>query len=141
MDKKEVRVILFAVLAAEAEARLRASQIEHLEKLEQDLDAPGSYKELKQELASKIKSHKQAYRKAQAIIDSLTVRDAQGVDHERTRACKTILAEHYLNGKTWQDIATIIHFSDRQTMRLHGVALENLAKPAPKRRTKKAEQP
>lgn len=141
MDKKEVRAILFAVLAAEAEARLRASQIGHLEKLEQELDAPGSYKELKQELASKIKSHKQAYRKAQALIDGLTVRDAQGVDHERTRACKAILAEHYLNGKTWQDIATIIHFSDRQTMRLHGVALENLAKPAAKRRTKKAEQP
>ena len=141
MDKKEVRAILFAVLAAEAEARLRASQIEHLEKLEQELDAPGSYKELKQELASKIKSHKQAYRKAQALIDGLTVRDAQGVDHERPRACKTILAEHYLNGKTWQAIATIVPFSDRQTMRLHGVALENLAKPAPKRRTKKAEQP
>ena len=141
MDKKEARAILFGVLAAEAEARLRSSQIEHLEQLEHELDAPDSYKDLKQELAGKIKSHKQAYRKAQALIDSLTVYDGQSIDHEKTRACKTILAEHYLNGKSWQDIAAIIHFSDRQTMRLHGVALESLTKPAPKRWTKKTEQP
>ena len=36
---------------------------------------------------------------------------------------RTLLYERYINGKTWEQIAVIMNYSWRQTVRLHGIAL------------------
>lgn len=36
---------------------------------------------------------------------------------------RTLLYERYINGKTWEQIAVILNYSWRQTVRLHGIAL------------------
>ena len=35
----------------------------------------------------------------------------------------SLLYERYINGRTWEEIAVILNYSWRQTVRLHGVAL------------------
>ena len=130
MDSQEIKIKLLGVIVAEQDMRRLQSQIEHLQCLEGEFEEPQGYADLKAELLTKIEKHKQLYRVAQKIIDSLLIVKRGQRDAEKTRACKTILAERYLNGKGWPEIARLTNYSERQAQRLHGAALEAAAKAA-----------
>lgn len=130
MDSQEIKIKLQGVIVAEQDVRRLQSQIEHLQYLEGGLEEPQGYADLKAELLVKIEKHKQLYRVAQKIIDSLLIVKRGQRDAEKTRACKTILAERYLNGKGWSEITRLTNYSERQAQRLHGAALEAAAKAA-----------
>lgn len=130
MDNQEIKIKLQGVIVAEQDVRRLQSQIEHLQGLEGGLEEPQGYADLKAELLMKIEKHKQLYRVAQKIIDSMLIVKRGQRDAEKTRACKTILAERYLNGKGWPEIARLTNYSERQAQRLHGAALEAAAKAA-----------
>lgn len=128
MDSQGIKNKLQEVLTAEEDVRQHKSQLEHLRRLEKDINAPKSYADLQAEQRAKIDTHKRMYRRAQKIIDNLCVYYKGQQDMEKTRTCKTILTERYLNGKSWPEIAELINYSPRQAQRLHGVALEAAAK-------------
>ena len=130
MDSQEIKIKLQGVIVAEQDVRRLQSQIEHLQYLEGGLEEPQGYADLKAELLAKIEKHKQLYRVAQKIIDSMLIVKRGQLNAEKTRACKTILAERYLNGKGWPEIARLTNYSERQAQRLHGAALEAAAKAA-----------
>lgn len=44
------------------------------------------------------------------------------------RRHRLVLIEYYLNCKTWEQVAVDIHYSWRQTMNLHGNALQEIQK-------------
>lgn len=99
MDSQGIKIKLQSVIVAEQDVLRLQSQIEHLQCLEGGCEEQQDYADLKAELLAKIEKHKQLYRVAQKIIDSLLIVKRGQRDSEKTRACKTILAERYLNGK------------------------------------------
>lgn len=134
MDIQGIKIKLQSVIVAEQDVLRLQSQLEHLQHLEQTINEPQSYSDLKAEQLAKINKHKQLYRTAQRIIDSLLISKHGQHDPEKTRTCKTILAERYLHGKGWSEIARLINYSERQAQRLHGTALEAAAKAAQRKK-------
>lgn len=57
---------------------------------------------------------------AEQIEDMIDALD----DHNQ----KAVIRLHYLNGYTWQEVALILHFTDRNVRRIHGKAIEELEK-------------
>ena len=134
MDSQGIKIKLQSVIVAEQDVLRLQSQLEHLQHLEQAINESQSYSDLKAEQLAKINKHKQPYRAAQRIIDSLLISKHGQHDPEKTRAWKTILAERYLHGKGWSEIARLINYSERQVQRLHGTALEAAAKAAQRKK-------
>lgn len=132
MDSQGIKSKLLAVLTAEKDAERHKSQLEHLAQLERENSA--HYADLKAEQLAKINKHKQVYHAAQKIIDKLVIMHRGQQDTEKTCACRTILTERYLNGKSWTEIARLTNYSERQAQRLHGAALEAAAKTSQRRK-------
>ena len=123
MDSQGIKIKLQSVIVAEQDVLRLQSQLEHLQHLEQTINEPQSYSDLKAEQLAKINKHKQLYRTAQRIIDSLLISKHGQHDPEKTRTCKG-----------WSEIARLINYSERQAQRLHGTALEAAANAAQRKK-------
>lgn len=64
-----------------------------------------------------------------ALLDNLdTVRHnvVNAIESVKDENLKTILQMHYINGKSFEQIAVDKHYSYRHTIRLHGIALHKV---------------
>lgn len=67
---------------------------------------------------------------AEAVVDAqislmiATAREVQNtIEAVQDETLRVLLYERYINGKTWEQIAVLLNYSWRQTLRLHGDAL------------------
>ena len=65
------------------------------------------------------------YKKKQAELDDLLLAIEQAIEKLEPRE-RRLIRLHYIDGRTWEQVAVAMNYSWRQVHRIHGDALEKL---------------
>ena len=132
MTTKEVKEYLKQYRDAVRRATAAQDHLEELQSMATRVtpnyggEGGGTHQSSDEKMMSSVFRIRDAEARVEAELELLiaTEREVQHtIDAVKDNTLNTLLYERYVNGKTWEQIAVLLNYSWRQTVRLHGVAL------------------
>ncbi len=130
-SRKHAKMYLSRALWLNEQVRAKTEELEHMRELMDSVSnkaviggARGSHGDPVARLAAKLTDLSDSIIEDAKNITVIYAEIAALIDALPDASCRILLSLHYLTGKTMQDIATHLGYSERQVYRIHNRALD-----------------